>query len=349
MTATVGQLAEWVGGEVVGDADVPISDARPADDARPGDITLVGRVEGVVAWRTSRASAAVVPAARDAARAGLRACGRPVIRATDPQAAFDRIARRLHHPPVVPPVVHPSAAVHPSARLGSAATVGPFVSVGAGAVIGAGAELHAGAVVGRGCRVGDGAVLHPGAVLSDGCVVGDRATVHAGAVLGADGFGYRTRGGRHAKVPHVGWVEVGGDVVVGAVSTIDRGTFGPTRVGTGTTIGNLVMVAHNCQIGRHNTLSAQAGIAGSCTTGDGVAVGPQAGVVNGIRIGDGTTVRAQSGVVRDVPAGQRLAGFPARPEEEVAAEHEALRELPELITEVEQIAASLELSQARGG
>ena len=347
MIATVGQLAEWVGGEVLGDADVPISDARAVADARPGDITLVGRAEGIRSWHTSQASAAVVPAVQGSAQTALHACGRPVIRAADPQTAFDQIARRLHHPPTVPPVVHPTARVHPSARLGAAATVGPFVVVGADTVIDAGAALHTGVVVGRGCRIGSGGVLHPGAVLTDGCAVGDRATVHAGAVLGADGFGYRTRGGRHTKVPHVGWVELGDDAVVGAVTTVDRGTYGPTRIGTGTELGSLVMVAHNCQIGEHNTLAAQSGVAGSSTIGDGVSIGPQAGVADHLRIGDGATLAARSGAVRDVPPGQRLAGFPARPEEDVASEHAAVQELPTLIADVEWITARLGLSHAQ--
>jgi UDP-3-O-[3-hydroxymyristoyl] glucosamine N-acyltransferase len=55
-------------------------------------------------------------------------------------------------------------------------------------------------------------------------------------VVGADGFGYRPRGGRHEKGPQLGWVELGDDVEVGAGAMIDRGTFGPTRVGAGTKV-----------------------------------------------------------------------------------------------------------------
>ena len=60
----------------------------------------------------------------------------------------------------------------------------------------------------------------------------------------------------------------GADVEIGAGTTIDRGTYGPTVIGEGTKIDDLVMVAHNCRIGRHNMLCSQVGIAGSTTTGD---------------------------------------------------------------------------------
>src|SRR5205085_7284375 len=131
--------------------------------------------------------------------------------------------------------------------------------------------------------------------------VGDRAIIHANAVIGADGFGYRLQEGRHVKVPQLGHVEIGADVEVGACTTIDRGTFQATRIGAGTKIDNLVQVAHNCQIGRHNLLVSQVGIAGSSSTGDYVVVAGQAGVIDHVHIGQGAVIGARSGVSRDIP------------------------------------------------
>lgn len=239
--------------------------------------------------------------------------------------------------------IDPSAHIHPTAVLGPGASVGPFVVVGAATTVGANATLHAGVVVGRGCRLGADVTLHPQAVLYDGCVLGDRVTVHAGAVVGADGFGYRFRGGRHVKVPQLGWVEVGDDVEVGAGTTIDRGTFGPTRIGPGTKIDDLVQVAHNCQIGRHNTLAGQVGIAGSTTTGDGVAVGAQAGIGDHLHVADGAVVAPQSGVTKGIAAGVRVLGFPARPAARALRRYAALGRLPRLWADVRRIKALLGL------
>jgi len=87
-------------------------------------------------------------------------------------------------------------------------------------------------------------------------------------------------------VPQLGYVEIGEDVEIGACTTIDRGTFGPTRLGSGTKMDNLVMVAHNCQIGKHNLIISQVGIAGSSSTGDYVVMAGQAGIVDHVHIGD---------------------------------------------------------------
>ncbi len=328
---------------MLGDADVAISNARPIPDARPGDITFADEDRQLEAWHRSAASAAVVPLTAAAAP-------RPVIRVPDPLAAFTRIVQAFRGRPTAPPRgIHPTAVVDPSARLCDGVTIGPHAVVGEGAEVGANARLHAGVVVGRGCRLGADVVLHPHVVLYDDCVLGDRVVVHANAVLGADGFGYRLRDGRHERVPHVGWVEVEDDVEIGAGSTIDRGTFGPTRIGAGTKIDNLVMVAHNCRIGRHNILAGQVGLAGSAATGDFVVMAGQAGAVDHVRIGDRAVVGARAAVLDDVPADGRVLGYPARPAGPVKRAWVALEHLPEIRKDVKRIKDSLGLTDTDPG
>src|SRR5204862_8014669 len=170
---------------------------------------------------------------------------------------------------------------------------------------------HSGGALGRFCRLGDDVTIYPNAVLYDATEVGHRVVIHANAVLGADGFGYRLQNGRHAKVPQLGHVEIGDDVEIGACTTIDRGTFQATTIGEGTKIDNLVQVAHNCQIGKHNLFVSQMGIAGSSTTGDYVVIAGQAGITDHVHIGTGAVIGAKSGVTKDVTAGQRTLGAPA--------------------------------------
>jgi UDP-3-O-[3-hydroxymyristoyl] glucosamine N-acyltransferase len=222
-------------------------------------------------------------------------------------------------------------------------TVGPNAVVGEGCEVGPNSALHAGVVLGRGCKLGADVVLHPRVVLYDDCVLGDRVVVHANTVIGADGFGYRFQGGRHVKVPQLGWVEIEDDVEIGAGATIDRGTFGATRIGAGTKIDNLVMIGHNCQIGRHNVLAAQVGIAGSCTTGDYVMMGGQVGMADHLRVGERAVVGAQSGLVRDVPDGTSVFGTPAFPLVEAHRRTTSIGKLPGLFRRVARIKRHLGL------
>jgi UDP-3-O-[3-hydroxymyristoyl] glucosamine N-acyltransferase len=340
-------LAALVQGSVSGEAGRSVVSARPLQEAGPDDITFVENERHARSLKDCRAHVVVVPTALTARRADLGPEAEPLtlIGVHDPLLAFIAIVRHLHGQPEPPPHgIDPRAWVDPTAVVGPDASIFPFAAVGAGSVLGARCVLHCGAVVGRNCRLGDDVILYPHAVLYDGTVLGHRVIVHANAVLGADGFGYRFQAGTHVKVPQLGSVALGDDVEIGACATIDRGTFQATRVGAGTKIDNLVMIGHNCQIGRHNLLVSQVGIAGSCTTGDHVVMAGQVGVADHVTIGDRAVIGARSGLFRDVPAGERMLGAPARPEREAKRILLSLEQLPGLCRDVRLVKHHLGLN-----
>ena len=117
--------------------------------------------------------------------------------------------------------------------------------------------------MGDNCVIGADTNLFPGVILYPLTRIGRRVRIHAGTVIGADGFGYVFDAGIHRKVPQVGLVIIHDDVEIGANVTIDRGALGPTIIGRGTKIDNLVQIAHNVTIGEHCLVVAQVGIAGS--------------------------------------------------------------------------------------
>ena len=347
MQVTVQQLASLIDGQVHGDGARPIDAARPLHEAGPGQVTFVENERHARHLLDCRADAVVVPLALVARRPEFDPGGRLTLLAvTDPLAAFITLVKHLHGTPDPPPHgIDPRAAVHPSATLGPDASIFPFASVGEGTVLGARCTIHPGAVIGRRCRLGDDVVLYPNVVVYDGTVIGHRVIVHANAVLGADGFGYRLQNGRHVKVPQLGSVEIGDDVEIGACTTIDRGTFQATRVGAGTKIDNLVMVGHNCAIGRHNLLVSQVGIAGSCTTGDYVVMAGQVGIADHVHIGDQAQIGARAGVPSDLPGHARYLGAPARPESEAKRILLSLERLPALLRDVRRLKQHLGITE----
>jgi UDP-3-O-[3-hydroxymyristoyl] glucosamine N-acyltransferase len=197
--------------------------------------------------------------------------------------------------------------------------------------------IHSGVHVMAGCVIGADCELYPGVILYPNTRVGDRCLIHAGTVLGAYGFGYRTANGKHERSAQVGWVEIGNDVELGACVTIDRGTYGATRIGEGTKVDNQVMIGHNCQIGRHNLLCAQVGIAGSSSTGDYVVLAGQVGVKDHVHLGDRVMVAAKSGVMHDIPAGEVWSGSPAFPSRKYMQRVAAVGRLPELRDELRRL------------
>ena len=339
MSTTVQQLATLVRGDVLGNQQMVIQSARGLEDAQEGDITCLDDPLHVDELLRSKAWAAVVST-------DLPTCGKALIRVREPLAAFAAIASHLKDKSLAPlPVVDPRANIHAIARVGEDASIDPSVVIGANTTIGKRCRLHAGVVIGKNCRLGDDVVLYSRVVLYDDCLLGDRVVIQAKTSIGGDGFGYRFLQGRHVKVPQLGNVVLGNDVHIGASSTVDRGTFGSTRIGDRTTIGNLVQIAHNCQIGMQNVLGNHVGIAGSSQTGIDVVMGDQSGAKDHMVIGDRVVLGPGTGIINDVPAGAQMFGYPAFEQRESDEIFRCLKRLPAMNEELLRVLERLDLAE----
>jgi UDP-3-O-[3-hydroxymyristoyl] glucosamine N-acyltransferase len=190
-------------------------------------------------------------------------------------------------------------------------------------------------------------MIYPNAVLYENTIVGDRCLIHSGAVLGAFGFGYNSSSGTHQLCSQLGWVEIGNDVDIGACSTVDRGTYGPTTIGDGTKLDNQVQVGHNCRVGRHNLICSQTGLAGSSSTGDYVVIAGQAGLRDHVHVGDRSMVGAKSGVMNDVEPNSKVVGLPATEERFQYSCVVAVHKLPAMRHQVVAMQKQLDALQAR--
>lgn len=337
---TLDEVAQAVGGVIeVGDPEMRIRRVAPLDEAGPEDLSFVASARYAGYIPETRAGALLVA---DAIAASTDVpAGVAVLRVRDPHAALARLLPRMS--PDVPPAVgvHPTAVLEPGVALGRDVSVGAFAVVAAGTRLLDRCRIGPQARIGARCIVGEEAVVHGGATLYDGVRIGARCIIHSGARLGADGFGFVFEGGAHRKVPQIGGVVLGDDVEVGANSTIDRGSIGDTTVGDGTKIDNLVHIGHNCRIGKHVVIVAQVGISGSTHVGDGAVLGGQAGFGGHLRIGTGSRVGAQAGVTADVPDGEAVSGYPARPHREALRAQAALFRLPALLKRVAALERAL--------
>jgi UDP-3-O-[3-hydroxymyristoyl] glucosamine N-acyltransferase len=321
---TLQEISAWVNGEIIGDASVPICDALPLQDVTNACITLADHARQSPVLEQSVAAAAVVPP-------GFPCSAKSLLVVPHPHTAFELIISRLR-PEATDTFtgIHPSAIVHDSAQIGAGTVIQPGAIVAQGVVIGKNCTIYSGVNIMARCRLGDDCVLFPGAVLYPATILDDRVLIHAAAVLGAYGFGYRQVDGQHCRTAQRGWVHLESDVEIGAGTTVDRGTFGATRIGTGTKIDNQVQIGHNCRIGRHNLICAQVGIAGSTTTGDYVVMAGQVGVKDHLRIADRVVIAAQSGVMQDIAEGEKMLGTPAMPHKHAMQQVAAIMRLPEL-------------------
>jgi UDP-3-O-[3-hydroxymyristoyl] glucosamine N-acyltransferase len=335
---TIHEIAEWLGGEVVGNiiGNTPdIVRAAKIEEADTGSLTFLANSKYEKYLSTTHATAALVSRKLDlnkfAGRASLI-----FIRVDDPYLAFLRILKRI-----TPTVelftsgIHSTAIVSPNATIGTNISIGPYSVVGEHAVIGDNTKIGAGCVVGNYAQVGSECTFYPNVVIYHQCKIGKRVILHAGAVIGSDGFGFAPNTeGIYEKIPQLGIVVLDDDVEIGANTTIDRATMGDTHIHQGVKIDNLVQIAHNVVIGEHTVIAAQVGISGSSKIGRHCMLAGQVGIAGHIEIADHTIIMAQSGIPKSIEEpGKSYFGYPADEARKAQRVYIAMKMLPDMVRE----------------
>jgi len=321
---TVSEIAKHLQGEVIGDGNAILNNFAPAAHAQPGDLTFAENEEFFARAENSAATAIIADQRFGSAKKIL-------IRVPNARIAFAKALALFFPEPAKPAGIHPLSVVAASASVDPTAHIGPHCTVGERVKIGARCVLQAGNFVGDDSTLADDVNLFPNVTIYPRTEIGKRVRIHAGTVVGSDGYGYVLDGGFHRKVPQVGNVIIGDDVEIGANVTIDRGVLGPTVIGKGTKIDNLVQIAHNVEIGEHCILIAQVGIAGSSKLGNYVVLAGQAGIGGHLKIGNQATIGAQCGVMTDIPDKTTWLGSPAQPDRQFKRQVIALQRLPDLL------------------
>jgi UDP-3-O-[3-hydroxymyristoyl] glucosamine N-acyltransferase len=329
---TAGELAQYLGCPIEGDAEVQLRGVSNPESAGPEDLIYVGSPRNLERAEQSGARCVITSSV-------LRISGKTLLLAPQPKFAFARASAWLSPPAPIARGIHPTAVISPAALLGPGVGVGPFAVIEEGAEVGAGTEIGAFCFVGRNAKLGVGCRLYPRVTLYAGVQLRDRVIVHAGAVLGADGFGYVTHEGKHLKFPQAGSLEIGEDSEIGANATIDRGSLDVTRLGAQVKIDNLVHIAHNVQIGDRTLIAAQTGVAGSSRIGSDVLIGGQVGIADHCRLEDGCIAGAQAGIPtgKTIRKGQTVWGCPARPLERFKEQYAWYARLPALAERIEKL------------
>jgi UDP-3-O-[3-hydroxymyristoyl] glucosamine N-acyltransferase len=324
MQITTASLALQLGGQLSGDGDTLLTSFSSADRAGPGDLIFAEKDSYFPAAEASAATAVLVSGEFTSAT-------KIVIRVPDARVAAAKALALFFPPETFLPGIDSSARIAASAKIAGSAHIGPGCVIAGGVTIGARSVLMGGNHVGRDCQLGDDVRLSPNVVLYARTEIGHRVTIHAGTVIGSDGYGYVFNEGKHLKIPQVGRVVFHDDVEIGANTAIDRGALGPTVIGAGTKIDNLVHIAHNVTLGRHCLIMGQVGFAGSTQLGDYGVIASQSGIAGHLKLGRQSIVGAKSGVMRDVPDKETVLGIPAAPDKQAKRQWIAVQKLPELM------------------
>jgi len=151
VTHTVKELADYLGGVVLGDGDAVVSGLGPLETAGPEAVTFLANPR--YAAKVAETSAGAVLLAPGGER-----YGRTVIEMSNPYLGFAKLLTLFYTRP------HAAVGVLPAANVSESATVGEGVSI------------YPGASIGMNVVIGDRSVIHSGAVIYDDAIIGDDCT-----------------------------------------------------------------------------------------------------------------------------------------------------------------------------
>ena len=354
---SVEEITQIVGGMLTKEQDATITQIAPPLLSDENTLALALSEEEIANLANSKAKAALVPL-------GVNIAGLTTIEVERPRLAMMKLITLFYEePPVITgnSNIHPTATIHETAKIGKDVQIGPNVIVSKNAEIGDGTKVLGNSYIGAGAKVGANCFFHAGVNIGDRVQVGNKVILHHGVSLGADGFSFVTENPNNIeqarqdgeikdqkadqvifKIPSIGSVIVGNNVEIGANAAIDRGTIENTIIGDDTKIDDLVMIGHNCRIGKGCLIVSQVGIAGSCVIGDRVVLAGQAGLADHIEIGSDSIVAAKAGVSKSFPEKSIIIGTPAVPRKDFIKQLKTLKDAQEIVGKFRKVEPMLD-------
>jgi UDP-3-O-[3-hydroxymyristoyl] glucosamine N-acyltransferase len=233
-----------------------------------------------------------------------------------------------------------------SVIIGDFAYIGAFSYIGENVKIGHNVQIYPQVYIGDNVEIKDNVKIFAGVKIYNDCKIGSNCIIHSGVVIGSDGFGFAPDSeGKYEKIPQLGTVILEDNVEIGANSTIDRATMGSTIIRKGVKLDNLVMIAHNVEVGENTVMAAMTGVAGSSRIGKNVMFGGQVGVSGHITIADGVKANAQTGIASNIlKENLSVMGSPALPVMQFNRSYAVFRNLSDLKHRIEKIEENIDKS-----
>lgn len=330
MEFSVQQIADMLGGKVVGDSSRKISMLGKIQDAKEGEISFLSNPKYENYLYNTKASAVIVKnnfKPRKQVDSSL-------IFVDDPYTSFSTLLEEYHKF-----ISYNNTGVEEPSFIGEGSTVGEniyrgaFSYVGKNAKIGENVKIYPHVYIGDEVEIGDYSIIHPGVKIYSNNKIGRNCVIHAGAVIGSDGFGFAPQNdGSYKTIPQLGNVIIKDNVNIGANTTIDCATMygDATIIKEGVKLDNLIQIAHNVEIDKNTVIAAQTGISGSTKIGKNCIIGGQAGIAGHITLADKTGIGAQTGVSKSTSEGQKIFGSPGLELNNFLRSYNIFKKLPDL-------------------
>lgn len=334
MKFTAKQIAEILGGEIVGNPDAVVSSLSKIEDGSIGSLTFLSNPKYQNFIYTTQASITIVNKTFETETEVKTT----LIKVDDAYGAFAKILEFYNSSKTDKSGIENHSVICENVIYGENLYLASFSYVGLNSIIGKNVKIYPNCFIGENVVIGDNVSIFAGAKIHSDTIIGNNCAIYSGAIIGADGFGFAPNpDGTFSKIPQIGNVVIEDNVDIGACTTIDRATMGSTIIRKGVKLDNQIQIAHNVEIGENTVIAAQTGIAGTTKIGKNCMIGGQVGIAGHLTIGNNVRVQAQSGIGKNIKDDEIIQGSPAFNYGDFSKSYVHFKNLPKIITEIEEL------------
>lgn len=332
------QIADILGGEIIGNEDAEVSKLSKIEEGEEGSLTFLANPKYNSFLYTTKATVTIVNKSFQLEKD----VETTLIKVEDAYKSFSKLLEFYNEVKNNKVGREQPHYVAESAKIGSEEYIGAFSYIGENVVLGNNVKIYPNSYIGDNTVIGDNTTIFAGVKIYSESVIGANCKIHSGTIIGSDGFGFAPdENGEYKAVPQTGNVIIEDNVDVGANSTIDRATLGSTIIRKGVKLDNQIQIAHNVEIGKHTVIASQTGVAGSTKIGEHCMIGGQVGIVGHINIGNNVKIQAQSGIGRSLKDGDVVQGTPAFGYSDYNKSYVHFKNLPNIATTIHKLEKEL--------
>ncbi len=330
--------------QLLGNQSAPVYQIAPFESAKTGDMVFAPHQKAFDQALANGVSLIII-SQKINCPASQSLNGTAIIRSSNIGVSHARLKQKYadHNPRQSGwEAIHSSAIIHPSVQIPEGTTLGPNVVIEKGVSLGKNCELMANVVIEHDAILGDNVKIHPGTIIGWDCHIGDDCLILSNSVIGGEGFGYaQDENFNHHRIPQTGNVVIGKRVTIGGLNTIDRGTYGATRIGDGCIFDNMCHVAHNVQMGENCILLSGFLCAGSTILGNRVVASGGAMIKDHVEICDDTYLVHRAGVIKNITKAGMYAGSPVLAMKDYVKSNAIYAQLGALRQQVQELSKAL--------
>ena len=334
MNYTAQEIANILGGTIVGDPKVIVNSVAKIEDGKKGNLCFLANHKYTQHAYSTKASAIIV----NNSFSPEKKIKATLIQVDDAYTSFSRLIE------IYDKMKFNKCGIskHSDVMIKSIPDdvfIGSFTTISKGVFLGKNVKIHPNCFIGENVSIGDNSILYPNVTIYHDSKIGNNCIIHSGVVVGSDGFGFAPdQNSNYKKINQIGNVEIEDNVEIGSNTTIDRATMGSTIVRKGVKLDNLIQVAHNVEIGENTVIAAQAAIAGSTKIGKKCMIGGQTAISGHLTIADDVKIAGQSGIASSVfKKGSVLQGPMAFNIKDFQRSYIIFKKLPEIYKELIKI------------